>query len=416
MSPEQLLDGLPVSLPDFCTEFDFDIGIALKGVACRSNGEPFFFSSTKDLPSNTFWISDIGQPAFFDKIGPGHNFAHRDFLGEPLSIIAAQYCLEFETSQDCLQSAKILSRIAARVVLAVNNLTPLKKFSRSAMPISLAQWIQQSLLDFDGYESAQLVGDLFMRDIVKTAVNMPAVSAPNQHSEAEDSAYYLGQSRVNFIESLCDLRTPSGAWSDLSVDTLVGSVGDKINFLLDLDQPVMAQVVIHSPSLALTKLTREGLRSGSKRWVSENELALLGQLAVISILQVRVCERYIALNSALLQPLRPLLAAERASLAYQIASHAIAQAVCSPSSNNGTYFATSRMVWASSFFRTEVLSTYLRSSLPACGNLESYDIGSLIWSPDNQNGQTFDSMLLSVSEFDIQKRSPDKDIHVIRTS
>lgn len=411
-SLERLLDGLPVSVPVFSERFGFDIGIALKGIACRSEGDPFRFSNVKDLPGNTLWILDISQTDFYIKVSQSKGFAHRKFFGDSIAVLAERYFLDFSTEDACLESAKGMAQAFARIVLAADNLIGLTASHYSRVPPTLAQWIQQSIIDFEGYESSQMVGDLFLRDIIKTVVNMPAISAPNQNSEATPNSYFLGRSRPDALDAISEIRVPCGAWSDLPLGDDTSSVQSKIEQILALGRPVLSQVVIHSPSEVLSRITREGLRSGSRRWVTEIDLVMLSQMAVLSILQARVCDRYVFLGSTLAKPCRSLLSLERSSVSYQIAAGALIRALAGPASSDGAYFATSRMAWVAATLRSSVLDCYLDSDFPMVGDIESYDSSGVIWTPFDPDKKTLISTIFPASGFDIKKMAPDKDIHV----
>lgn len=409
-----LLDGLPVSVPSAADRFGFDVGIALKGLAYSASSGFLEFSSIRELSPGVLWVVDISQSAFFVKIPAGRGFVHRNFFGEPLSVIAERYCLDLDSPQSLRQAISVLAGVFSRTLIAADNMVHLERLPLEMVPPTLSQWVQRSLLDFDGYESSQLVGDLFLRDIIKTSVNMPAVSAPNQNTEETAHSFYLATPRLDMIDGVFGLRVPCGPWSDLPLEPLGSDTRSKINSILALDRPVLAQVVIHSPSKILSKITQDGLRSGSKRWVTDIDLVFLYQVAAISLVQARVCERYVSLGSTLLQPTRPLMALERSGLSYHLASNAIIHALSTSASNNSTYFATSRMAWVASYLRSKVLDMFLDSELPVHGTLESYDVSSLIWKPENPERGVFNTTLVAISGFEVCKQSPNQDIHVYR--
>lgn len=356
------------------------IGVALDGIACASDGEPFYFSSLSDLHEDTLWILDVSPSDFYLNVPRGTtNFVHGHFLGEPLSAVAMRAGMGRTATDEMRVHA--LARIASRTITAAARLIDRQDVVPGAIKPTLADWVQSGLVDIEGSEVRQSLSEMFMRNVLKTIINAPTIPAGCSDNGA-GRIFFSGVAHVDLIDSLIDFQVPSGIWREFSPDHFGSTVRRQVETIRFSARPVLVRCLVADVYEDLAPIVRQALRPGSRRWMTQHEFLFLSTFGTLAPERIFVCERSVALASLLHQPLRPLTGIERGSLSYGLASLSLLQALSTPVVHQDLYLSTSRAAWIASAYRLSVLRQFMSALQGQGACLLDYSPMGAFWSVD----------------------------------
>lgn len=356
---------------------DFGVGVISGGFACRVDEPPFECPSLEGLSRDTLWLVDQSPRMFHLKPDGKENghFVHGDFLGEPLSLIAARAGIDCKP--DHLRS---LAGVFGRTLSAAAAHFAFRPSLGDRVPYTLGDWLQPSLIDLDRYELRQSGSEIFMSQVMKTLINTSTVPVGTT-SKQSGMIFVNGIAHHDLCEQMQSLMVPCGRWSPLPASHFGNSVRTQVDVLRFLDRPALIQGVIADVYEDLAPITHQSLRAGSRRWMTQEEFLFLTTFGMVVPEKVYVCDRAVKLASIIEPAMSPLSGICRTSLSHGLAFLSALQALSTPVVINELYLATSRTAWVASHFRLSALRSFMRGPMVKAGaSLLDYGVGHARWS------------------------------------
>jgi len=252
------------------------------GWACRSDGEPFYFSSSTALSNDVIWITSVDWSEYQSKGRQAHNLRRLDYLRTPIHRIAADMGLRTDGHH---------GRFAVH---------------------ALAQVVQQSVnacANLYGWTdpAASLKEDVLYEDIRRSIIQppkskphvLPALSAAFQISSSPIWPHYFEENsisvtlrcnRLQYVRRLLDMPVPDEGWS-----VRLSSRQVDLDSVLDPSRPALVEAVVEmghrDPEVATLCAfgACAGRRGALRRWISQPELAWLIQHADVQIQTAILC-------------------------------------------------------------------------------------------------------------------------------
>ena len=314
-----------------------------------------------DLPQDVLWLTTIEPVRFFKKPATARRHLRcNEYLGAPTESILADFCA---LDAPLVRKLEILHGVLMRVHTLTERLFGCHRFDEDYLHHAL----QPCLVRADpadsagaGLELEQSGIEFNIQETIPVIVNSSPLLADGRIDADEALVQcYAETDRRTFFTDLEQCLVPIGQWLERPVQKFGATVASQIGTLCRFDQPVLTQVRLIDLHEPVSRITRNAIRAGARRWVTHEELMFLAHFSTLAIERVFLGDRYVRLPGVLSAPLPVLEGHQMQSISVGLLAQNVAMALSAPVIQNGLFLNTSRMAWTLSHFRLKRLKTCL---------------------------------------------------------
>lgn len=314
-----------------------------------------------DLPQDVLWLTTIEPVRFFKKPATARRHLRcNEYLGARAESILADFCA---LDAPLVRKLEILHGVMTRVHTLAERFFGCHCVDEDYLHHAL----QPSLVRADPADTAgasleleQSGIEFNIQETIPVIVNSSPLLADGRVDADEALIQFHAETdRRAFFTDLEQCLVPVGQWLERPVQKFGATVASQIGTLCRFDQPVLTQVRLIDLHEPVSRITRNAIRAGARRWVTHEELMFLAHFSTLAIERVFVGDRYVRLPGVLSAPLPVLEGHQMQSISMGLVAQNVAMALSAPVIQNGLFLNTSRMAWTLSHFRLKRLKTCL---------------------------------------------------------
>ncbi len=270
------------------------------GWACSCGGEPFYFSSVQELPSDVIWVASADFTAYQRDLKQYHNLRRADYLHTSVLRLASDLGCRVE-GHHARMAAKMLSSVVHGAIEIAASAYEIEVPIEDLREDVLHEDIRKKILK-PPHPKAHLASALSSAYQGSSSPHWPSV-----YDEGSISLT-LRMNRFKYFSNLLRRPLPDEGWTvDLRGEDFVRA-GLTMEALLDPSRPCLVEATIdfgnQEPDLAT--LAAFGVQAGKKlmlrKWISQPELAWLSRIARVHIQTAFVCQSTRSLPPSALMP------------------------------------------------------------------------------------------------------------------
>lgn len=330
-----------------------------------------------DLPQDVVWLTAIEPVRFFKK--PAASRRHlrcNEYLGVRTESILADFCALKAPIEHRLA---VLHGVSARVHALLEQLYACHPGEEDYLHHALQPHLVCADPAMNDLELTQSGIEFNIQETIPSIVNSSPLLADGRLDSTEPMARFQAETdRHAFLGGLEQCLVPMGSWLEKPPQMFGATVASQLGTLCRLDRPVLAQIRLIELHEPVSRITRNAIRAGARRWVTHEELMFLAHFSNLAIERVFLCARYVRLPGVLNAPLPIVEGHQMQSISMGVVAQNLALALCSPVIQNGLFLNTSRMAWTLSHFRLKRLKTCLTAG-DAIGMILDYSHVGVSW-------------------------------------
>lgn len=310
------------------------------------------------LPQDVVWLTTIEPLRFFKK--PAASRRHlrsNEYLGARIDSILADFCA---LDAPIERQLDIILGVAQRVLGLLDRFFECCPGEADYLHHALQPHLVRADPTSSGLEYEQSGIEFNIQETIPNIINSSPLLADGRIDGDEDAVRFHAETdRIEFFADIEKCLVPVGAWIERPVQKFGATVASQLGTLCRLDRPVLTQVRLIDLYAPLSRITRNAIRAGARRWVSHEELMFLAHFSTIAIERVFIGARYVRLPGVLSAPLPILEGHQMQSLSMGLVAQNVAMALSAPVIQGGLFLNTSRMAWTLAHFRLKRLKTCL---------------------------------------------------------